>query len=92
MLGIKYDSSGAFRCINTKRVKLSDLLIIKEDDYAYFWKSIYFLHKKKYKISEISISLPNRGIGYSKMTLKHILHSFFELIRLYISEKILNKR
>ena len=92
LLGIKHDSSGAFRCINTKRVKLSDLLITKEDDYAYFWKSIYFLHKKKYKISEISISLPRRGIGYSKMTLKHILHSFFELIRLYISEKILNKR
>ena len=91
-MGIKYDSSGAFRCINTKRVKLSDLLIIKEDDYAYFWKSIYFLHKKKYKISEISISLPRRGLGYSKMTLKHIFCSLFELIRLFISEKILNKR
>ena len=57
-----------------------------------FGKVFIFCIKKKYKISEISISLPNRGIGYSKMTLNHILHSFFELIKLYISEKILNKR
>ena len=66
LLGVHYDASGAFRCINTGKVKLKHLTFVKENDYSYFWKSIYFLNLK-YKINEIPISLPSRQLGHSKL-------------------------
>ena len=54
-LSMSYDASGAFRSINCKNVVLSDLILAKNDSYAYFWESIFILHKKKYRIGQISI-------------------------------------
>ena len=51
---IKFDASGAFRCINKKKVNLKDLILNNDTDYSYFWKSIYML-SLKYDISEIPI-------------------------------------
>ena len=52
LLSIPYDSSGAFRCIDCKKVSLSDLILAKDNGYSYFWESIFILHQKKYKIAE----------------------------------------
>ena len=41
LLSIPYDSSGAFRCINCKKVSLSDLILAKDNGYSYFWESIF---------------------------------------------------
>lgn len=90
LLGIKFDSSGAFRCIKSNKVKLEDLLSINENDYTYFWKSIYYLNLK-YKINEIPISLPGRKLGYSKMKISHVLSSLIILITFSIKEKIFKK-
>ena len=76
----EYDSSGAFRCYNLKKIKLSDLLLSKDNRYAFFWQSIFFLDKKKYKIKELSVDLPFRKIGSSKMKLYDIAKSAFQLI------------
>ena len=54
-LGIKFDASGAFRCINKKKVNLKDLILKHDTDYSYFWKSIYML-SLKYDIKEIPIN------------------------------------
>ena len=90
LLSIPYDSSGAFRCINRKKVALSDLILAKNDSYAYFWESIFILHKKKYRIGEISISLPYRMLGASKMTIKDIFISISYLMIVFL-KKILGK-
>ncbi len=85
LLNINYDSSGAFRCYDTRRVKLKDILQAKDDGYSFFWESIFILHNKKYNISEIPINLPGRLTGNSKMKIKDIMHALIYL--LYISTK-----
>jgi len=89
-LSMSYDASGAFRCINCQRVVLSDLILAKNDGYAYFWESIFILHKKKYRIGEISISLPYRMLGASKMTIKDLFISISYLMIVFL-KKILGK-
>ena len=89
-LGIKFDASGGFRCINAQKVKINDLVYVKENDYTYFWKSIFFLNLK-YKINEIPIYLPTRKLGNSKMRIKHIIYSFISLLLFSLRVKITNK-
>ena len=89
-LSMSYDSSGAFRCINCQKVALSDLILAKNNGYAYFWESIFILHKKKYRITQIPVQLPYRKIGSSKMRIKDIFFSIYYLIIVFL-KKILGK-
>ena len=84
LLGLKHDASGAFRLFNTNKIKLKDLLLANDNDYAYFWKSIFYLTKKKYNIGEISIILPNRIAGHSKMSLWHIVRGVYSLFIFFL--------
>ena len=90
LLSISYDASGAFRCINCERITLSDLILAKNNDYAYFWESIFILHKKKYHITEIPIHLIYRIVGSSKMTVKDVFISVVYLMIVFL-KKILGK-
>lgn len=90
LLGIKYDSSGAFRCYDTSKVKLKDILQAKDNGYSFFWESIFILHNKNYKISEIPINLPSRLTGNSKMKIWDIFHALLYLF--YISIKNFKKK
>ena len=80
LLNINYDSSGAFRCYNSDKVKLKDLLKAKNNSYSFFWESIFILNKKNYKIFEIPINLPARSTGSSKMQFKDIFSALFYLL------------
>ena len=80
LLNINYDSSGAFRCYNSDKVKLKDLLKAKNNSYSFFWESIFILNKKNYKIFEIPINLPGRLVGSSKMQFKDIFLAFLYLL------------
>jgi len=80
LLNINYDSSGAFRCYNSDKVKLKDLLKAKNNSYSFFWESIFILNKKNYKIFEIPIDLPARLAGVSKMQYKDIFSALFYLL------------
>ena len=90
LLSMPYDSSGAFKCINCKKVVLSDLILAKNDSYSYFWESIFILHKKKYRIGQISVHLPYRKIGSSKMAMKDIFFAIYYLMIVFF-KKILGK-
>ncbi len=81
IFNLNYDASGAFRLYNLKTIKLSTFLMAKNDRYAFFWESLYILKKKKHKIVEISIDLPFRKNGSSKMKFSDI---WFSLIYLFI--------
>ena len=83
LLNINYDSSGAFRCYNSDKVKLKDLLKAKNNSYSFFWESIFILNKKNYKIFEIPIDLPPRSHGSSKMKLKDVVSTLFYLLVFY---------
>ena len=89
LLGTKLDGSGGFRLYDLKKVKLNDILNVKDNNYNFFWQSAFLLEIKKYKILEISIKLPNRAIGSSKMRLKDIIVGVLSLIIFFIKYKIL---
>jgi len=80
LLNINYDSSGAFRCYNSDKVKLKDLLKAQNNSYSFFWESIFILNKKNYKIFEIPINLPARLAGVSKMQFKDIVLALLYLL------------
>ena len=79
LLNINYDTSGGFRCYNLKKIKISDILIAKNQSYSFFWESTYILDKRN-KIKEIPITLPYRKIGVSKMKFSDVLYAFFYLL------------
>ena len=88
LLNLEFDASGAFRVIDSKKIKLKDILLSNQNGYSYFWESLYLLKKKKYKISEISIQLPYRKLGSSKMKIKDIIHAFYSLFLVYIKSLV----
>ena len=79
LLNISYDSSGAFRCYDISSIYLKDILKAKHDGYPFFWESIFLLDYKKYSIYEISIKLPFRKVGSSKMRIRDIFNSLIYL-------------
>ena len=86
LLFMPYDASGAFRCINCRKVKLKDLILTKQDSYSYFWESLFILYKKKYKISQIPIQLPYRNVGSSKMQIKDMIFSLYYLMIVFVKK------
>tara|TARA_B110000977_G_scaffold175638_1_gene230524 strand:+ start:4866 stop:5573 length:708 start_codon:yes stop_codon:yes gene_type:complete len=82
LLNIKFDSSGALRGYLTKQIDMDDIFLAKNQSYSFFWESTFIL-SKKYKIKEISINLPGRLSGSSKMEMKDIFFAFAYLIKIY---------
>ena len=87
LLGIPYDTSGAFRAYNLEKVRIADLLKAKDNGYSFFWESLYFLYKKKYKILEIPMKIPKRIHGSSKLRFKDIIRAITYLIYFYFKQK-----
>jgi len=83
ILNVPIDSSGAFRCYNSKKIKLNHILNAKDNGYSFFWESIFILYKKKYSIFEIPIYLPYRTIGSSKMGFRDIFKALFYLLIIF---------
>ena len=81
-LNLHYDASGAFRCININKISIKNFTQIKSNGYTFFWESLFYLNKKKFRIVEIPVKLYYRKIGSSKMKMKDIFYSAFYLIRL----------
>ena len=86
LLKIKFDASGAYRCFKTEKIKLNDILSVKNNEYAFFWEITYLLNKKGYKIFEIPVRLIYRKLGKSKMKIWHIYHSIFYLLKIYLTK------
>ena len=86
LLNIEFDSSGAFRCYNIKKIKLQDILKAKNESYSFFWESIFILSKKKYSIGEIPIELPYRSSGSSKMKIKDIINALIYIFIISINK------
>ena len=87
LLGLPYDASGAFRCYNTSKANINDIIQAKDNGYSFFWESLFILYKKKYLINEIPVVLPYRYSGSSKMEIKDISHALIYLIKIYLTKK-----
>ncbi len=75
VLGLKYDATGAFRLYRLNRIPETFLDRVTSNGYAFFFESLYVLHRNGASIAEIPIALPPRTYGSSKMSYREILRS-----------------
>jgi len=84
LLNFNFDSSGAYRCYNTKKITIDHILLAKDNSYSFFWESIFHLNKKKYSIKQIPVDLPYRKLGSSKMKFTDIIYSLLYLMKYFL--------
>ncbi|CAN5912496.1 hypothetical protein BH11GEM1_BH11GEM1_02050 [soil metagenome] len=70
VLGLPYDATGAFRAYRLDRIPEAVFGLVQSKSYAFFFESLFILHRNALYIHEIPIVLPARTYGHSKMTLK----------------------
>lgn len=83
LLGMKYDATGAYRHYRLDRIPEYAWNTVRSKGYSFFFESLYILFLNKFKIKEVSITLPARTIGHSKMTFAEISRSIRILFSLY---------
>lgn len=88
LLKMPYDATGAFRLYNLDKIPKDVFSRIESIGYSFFFESMFILYINGYRIKEVSIKLPARTYGSSKMTFKDILNSFLFLIQTYYLVKI----
>ncbi len=69
LLGIPHDASGAFRGYRLDRLDKGLFSLVRSKGYAFFVESMFVLLRNRVCITEVSIVLPARTYGSSKMTL-----------------------
>ncbi len=75
VLGMPYDATGAFRAYRLDRIPEGVFGLVQSMSYAFFFESLFILHRNALRIREIPIVLPARTYGHSKMTLKAAANS-----------------
>ena len=83
LLAMPYDASGAFRAYNLKVIPKGVFSLIQSKSYSFFFESLFILSLNKYDIKEISIHLPKRTYGDSKMNLKDAVTSLKFLFQMF---------
>lgn len=67
-LGLKFDSSSGFRCYRISRMPEVLFSGLRSSGYDFFFESMYEVNLRRLEIREVSIVLPARTYGHSKMT------------------------
>ncbi len=83
LLKMSYDATSAFRLYNLKTIPKDLFSKVESNSYSFFFESMFILHVNKFKIKEVSIELPARTYGNSKMTFKDIYTSLILLIKTF---------
>ena len=82
ILNTSFDSSSGYRCYNIDKIKKKHFYLTKNKNYFFLIESLYFFEKLKYNIYEISNKLKFRSANKSKMKIKHVFESFYDLLYL----------
>lgn len=91
LIDLPMDATGAFRAYDLRNIQKGIWENVESAGYAFFFESLWVLKKNGFTCKEISIHLPKRVYGESKMNLLQALRSLFLLIRLWLKKEILNK-
>jgi len=83
LLGLKYDSTGAFRLYRLDRIPHAAFNLVRSNGYSFFFESLYILNLSLYPIHEIPIALPPRTYGSSKMSYVEAFKSVKMLFEIY---------
>ena len=85
LLRLPYDATSGFRLYRLTKDLEKTISGVRSPGYSFFFESLYRLNQDKFLISEISVILPPRTQGNSKMTLSDAWDSLRTLMRLYFS-------
>ena len=75
LLGMPYDATNAFRWYRLDAIPRRLFDLVGSPGYSFFFESLLVLHRNRFRIAEISIPLPKRTYGSSKMDLGEIRNS-----------------
>lgn len=87
-LQTKNDVTSGMRGYRVSEIDMEMLSWLKDTSYDFFPKIFYYYRKKKKNIGEVSIILPKRVYGSSKMNLKLIFLNVLSIIVLPINYRI----
>jgi dolichol-phosphate mannosyltransferase len=82
LLHLPYDASGGLRLYRLDRIPPSLFERLESRDYEFFFESLTLLHISKLRIGEVSVDLPARTYGHSKMRFGHMVGGLLRLFRL----------
>ncbi len=83
LLKMPYDATGAFRHYRLDRISEPLFGLVRSAGYSFFFESLYILQLNGCSIKEISIRLPARTYGHSKMTVKDAFTSVQLLVKTF---------
>jgi len=84
LLRLPMDATGAFRMYRLNLIPCEIWGRVESDGYAFFFESLVVARKSGLKCGEISIHLPKRVYGESKLNLQQALRSLEVLFQLYL--------
>jgi dolichol-phosphate mannosyltransferase len=82
VLGITQDATGAFRAYRLDRIPRELFGMIQSKSYSYFFESMFVFNRNKLLINQVSIKLPARSYGSSKMSARAALSSAWYIFEL----------
>jgi dolichol-phosphate mannosyltransferase len=84
LLGMPQDASGAFRAYDLRRIPRELFGLVSSKSYPFFFESLFVLVRNGMQVKEISIILPARTYGHSKLTFKEAWRGGLHLLRLWL--------
>lgn len=87
LLRLPMDATGAFRLYRLDQIPKKLWAEVKSRGYAFFFESLLVLKKSGFQCAEISIRLPKRVYGESKLSLRQALRSLGVLLRLFLGAR-----
>ena len=85
LLRMPYDASGALRLYDLRRIPRELFELVTARAYAFFFESLFILHRNGCRIREIPIVLQARVYGSSKLTAPEGFRSARFLLKLFFS-------
>jgi len=85
LLGMEYDATGAYRVYRLRRVPREVFELVASMGYAFFFESLFLLHRNGCSIAQVRIVLPARTYGHSKMTFLELWRSLKQLVMLGVA-------
>ncbi len=84
LLRMPYDATGAFRLYRLDRIPAGVFDLVYSRSYSFFFESLYVLWLNGSRVKEISLDLPARTYGHSKMAWRDAMHSTLLLLYLFL--------
>ena len=87
LLRVPYDASGAFRLYDLRRIPRGLFALVRSDAYAFFFESLFILHRNGCRVREVPIVLPARVYGSSKLTWREAVRSGRFMLALALADR-----